>query len=1605
MAVAVAALLAVSGCGSDSSETGASGGNFHRVEGERDARRGDPGRTVDVPAEAENRDVPPLDDGGGEPSVSGLGHYCEGHDDCGSDLFCVTGPDGSICSMLCVESCPSGWSCKGVEGLGADIMFLCVPTGAGSCAPCGQGETACPPPTLCSATNNSKDDKARRCLPQCAGPGARCPADTVCKESDDGTAYVCRPDPGTLCCAAATEGVVEPCRRENTHGRCEGNRRCDGRAGWARCDAPEPEAERCNLFDDDCDGDVDEELPGCACGDGECKGEAGEDALTCPCDCAACGDGVCSPCGESPARCGVDCCRSAEGTSGCGDGYCLGYACNESPQTCPEDCGTACGNGTCDRGESSWSCLEDCKKKVCGNGVCEGSDGGPDACPQDCASFCGDCKCEPERGETGFDCPIDCGYCGDGECSLCRNLNETEESCREDCCRPKTEICNDIDDDCDGETDEDTCDDGDPCTRDLCDSETGTCSHEPLTGNDCDDGVVCTVGDTCAEGVCEGERLEGCCASDEECPDDEDLCNGIPFCDSTDPKPVNWRCRPVAGTPVVCDPSGDTECVRNLCDPADGTCSRRNLPAETACDDQNPCTHSDSCGEGLCVGVVLPGCCSRDADCEDDGDVCNGIPRCDQADPNPSNWACVHDEGSLVTCDTSQDTPCKVTTCQPADGSCVQATLNDGDICTHEDPCIVDSSCQLGVCTGVPKLCDDGRDCSFDSCDATTGECVFVRDPGAVEVPGEGGDQDCDGLEICFVDEDGDGWRPDAESTVLSPDGGCTGEGEAPASAPVGDCDDGDSDVHPDAGDEPDAAFTDANCDGVDGVVEELVFVAAGAAPGGDGTPEKPLANLAEALILAAPAGRDVALATGDYSAPLSLEDGVSIHGGYDASAGWAQAAEGSHTRIVHQGGGGGRVVGVYAHDIAEETLLHRLRVKAGDATAPGASVYGVHAMRAPGLVLRLVLVEAGNGAAGAKGASGSPGKGGNTGGRGGDGEDDGPIYGGDGDPGGGGNGAPGVSECGVPSGGKGGRGGAARRPGYGGDESTDATCGGGGGAEGRPGKTGGTGCAGAEGSPGRLGDGGESQTSLGADGFWSGAPGKAGGRGARGKSGGGGGGGGGENCNWPSCRPGGGSGGGGGGSGGCGGTGGQGGTAGGGSFALVAVASDGLRVEASTLDSGRGGRGGDGGGGGSGGTGGPGGAGGSGYQNEIGAGGNGGAGGDGGAGGAGGGGAGGPSTPLMCANSVVRMAPDVKLQRGLPGAGGEGPGRVGQAGFSLPSRCDSTDLFDHDGDGWCRSGYDENGDGDCADGDVEAYGPEGCKDCKDCLEFNAAVHPLATEACDGWATGCAGGSPFTTEEDEIDGDGDGFLACTGFVDNKAGLLGGSDCDPAEPTVYPGAPERVFDGVDQDCDERDLCFHDKDDDGFLVERPGTLAVGAFGCDDPFEGTPDDPRGDCDDGDDKTYPNAHEVPGDQKDQSCDGKEVCYVDGDNDGARLSRTVVSADSDCRDNGESPASEPIDCCDKDNRVRPGQRTYYETARACGGFDYNCDGGESKGSTSSASCTFKADSNGCSWEYGWLHGIPGCGREGTSVKSWQCDTANKRCHPPETEKRIQSCR
>jgi MYXO-CTERM domain-containing protein len=218
-----------------------------------------------------------------------------------------------------------------------------------------------------------------------------------------------------------------------------------------------------------------------------------------------------------------------------------------------------------------------------------------------------------------------------------------------------------------------------------------------------------------------------------------------------------------------------------------------------------------------------------------------------------------------------------------------------------------------------------------------------------------------------------------------------------------------------------------------------------------------------------------------------------------------------------------------------------------------------------------------------------------------------------------------------------------------------------------------------------------------------------------------------------------------------------------------------------------------------------------------------------------------------------------------------------------------------------------------------------------DCDDAVPQIHPGATELpVDGIDQDCDGGDACF---DDADSDGfAGDLQTTPSADldcadpGEFGLA--NDCDDADASVFPGAAEVIGDDLDQDCDNRDSCYEDLDGDDF-----GSAVIvvdNGLECDDagPRTSVP----GDCDDADDTAFPGASEIPGDEADGNCDGGELCFADNDHDGSGTPTTIPSIDLDCADFSESTTSD--DCDDGDPGVFPA------AAEIPGdGIDQNCDG------------------------------------------------------------------
>ena len=294
---------------------------------------------------------------------------------------------------------------------------------------------------------------------------------------------------------------------------------------------------------------------------------------------------------------------------------------------------------------------------------------------------------------------------------------------------------------------------------------------------------------------------------------------------------------------------------------------------------------------------------------------------------------------------------------------------------------------------------------------------------------------------------------------------------------------------------------------------------------------------------------------------------------------------------------------------------------------------------------------------------------------------------------------------------------------------------------------------------------------------------------------------------------------------------------------------------------------------------------------------------------------------------------------------------------------CDDADSGDFPGaTETVANGDDENCDGreTCfvnADGDGYRLTTTVVSTDPDCSDSGEALSSLASGDCDDADSGDYPGALETTgnqDDENCDGqevcfdddDNDGFLDTSGdtrtstdtdCLDTNEGTNTDptTDCDDADSADYPGATETVANGDDEDCNGGEICFVNADNDSHRLTT--TVVSTDPDCSDSGEALSSLSSGDCDDTDSGDYPSAPETTGNEDDESCDGTEVCFVDADNDGYRLTTTVASTDLDCADSGEARSSEPAgDCDDAEAGDNPGA-----TEITGNSDDENCDGQE----------------------------------------------------------------
>ncbi len=629
--------------------------------------------------------APVVDEGpdamGDPPCRAGQSRPCVVEDGCTGSQRCVDGvfepcaADPEVCDDA-DQDC-DGRIDEDVEGVGDECEFIrgtCRAPGIRRCDGPTMRLVCTPiagemPPEMCNGVDDDCDgatDEDIAPTPCVAGAGAcRSDGQALCQ----GGRMVCGAEaglPGEEVCNGVDDDCDGPVDEMPTDvgracgtglpGVCAAGRRiCEAGAPVCAPDTPATD-EVCNGLDDDCDGAVDEVFGVgalCTAGDGGC---AREGTIRCIDGVGACDATPGAPTAEVCNGLDDDCDgaldeqpRQDEACNGGDDdcdglideGFALGEPCEEGEGACRTDGVTVCGpRDTVVCG----AVPGDPRDEVC-NGVDDDCDGAPD-----------------EGLLVGDPCEVGVGAClrvGEGICG-----DDGPAVCSAEPGAPVREVCNGIDDDCDGTTDEGFAV-GSPCSagigecqtegqrvcadeRLVCDAVAGEAQDErcDMLDNDCDGavdeefplGAACEVGvGACrarGEFVCDGNGGLTCGAVPGErqvevCNDVDDDCDG----DVDEVEGVGRRCAIGIGLCArdgrqACGDGGALVCVGEPGQPTDELCDGEDQDCDGAADEDFPL------GEPCSVGV---GGCAREAVwvCDD-----NGGARCDAVPDAPAAELC-----------------------------------------------------------------------------------------------------------------------------------------------------------------------------------------------------------------------------------------------------------------------------------------------------------------------------------------------------------------------------------------------------------------------------------------------------------------------------------------------------------------------------------------------------------------------------------------------------------------------------------------------------------------------------------------------------------------------------------------------------------------------------------------------------------------------------------------------------------------------------------------------------------------------------------------------------------------------------------------------------
>ncbi|MAA79901.1 MAG: hypothetical protein CL916_11645 [Deltaproteobacteria bacterium] len=206
--------------------------------------------------------------------------------------------------------------------------------------------------------------------------------------------------------------------------------------------------------------------------------------------------------------------------------------------------------------------------------------------------------------------------------------------------------------------------------------------------------------------------------------------------------------------------------------------------------------------------------------------------------------------------------------------------------------------------------------------------------------------------------------------------------------------------------------------------------------------------------------------------------------------------------------------------------------------------------------------------------------------------------------------------------------------------------------------------------------------------------------------------------------------------------------------------------------------------------------------------------------------------------------------------------------GLQTGTDCDDTDSTEYPGVIWYAD-VDEDGYGNLASLNAcERANNDDVLNTRDCNDNDDTVYPGASKLCDGQVNdvdadaGTCGVSLSVSDSDEVDDDGDGYVECIldGGGWNGIPSKFGRDCDDGDDTEYPGV----------------IWYADVDEDGY-GDLADSQSCQRANLDDVLN------KKDCNDNDDTVYPGAPKL--------CDGQ---VNDVDVDAGTCSTALSLSDSD---------------------------------------------------------------------------------------------------------------